>query len=72
MKNEIVPLPHPSRLSKEDKNYLEIIKLHETAFINGEDYYSDPNTGNIVFTALYHLKRGYCCESGCRHCPYVK
>ncbi|MEO0903077.1 MAG: DUF5522 domain-containing protein, partial [Bacteroidota bacterium] len=18
----------------------------------------------------YHLKRGYCCESGCRHCPY--
>ena len=24
----------------------------------------------IVFTAAYHLKRGYCCNSGCRHCPY--
>jgi hypothetical protein len=26
--------------------------------------------GLIVFTAAYHLKRGYCCKSGCRHCPY--
>lgn len=26
--------------------------------------------GLIVFTARYHLKRGYCCKSGCRHCPY--
>jgi uncharacterized protein (TIGR00290 family) len=23
-----------------------------------------------VFTTAYHLRRGYCCESGCRHCPY--
>ncbi|MEM8586251.1 MAG: DUF5522 domain-containing protein [Bacteroidota bacterium] len=21
-------------------------------------------------TAAYHLKRGHCCKSGCRHCPY--
>jgi len=26
--------------------------------------------GLYVFTEEYHLKRGYCCESGCRHCPY--
>jgi hypothetical protein len=26
----------------------------------------------VVFTELYHLKRGHCCESGCRHCPYSK
>ncbi|MCP4975050.1 MAG: hypothetical protein GY931_02725 [Maribacter sp.] len=26
--------------------------------------------GFRVFTEQYHLKRGYCCESGCRHCPY--
>jgi len=25
---------------------------------------------NLVFTAAFHLKRGYCCGSGCRHCPY--
>jgi hypothetical protein len=24
----------------------------------------------MVFTAAYHLKRGSCCKSGCRHCPY--
>lgn len=35
----------------------------------GEDYYVDPN-GLFVFTEKYHLKRGYCCQSGCRHCPY--
>jgi hypothetical protein len=23
-----------------------------------------------VFTASYHLRRGYCCENRCRHCPY--
>jgi Family of unknown function (DUF5522) len=34
----------------------------------GEDYYLE--NGNWVFTAKYLLKRGYCCRSGCRHCPY--
>ena len=24
----------------------------------------------LVFTAAYHLKRGTCCNSNCRHCPY--
>jgi len=26
--------------------------------------------GKVVFTPIYHIKRGYCCGSGCRHCPY--
>ena len=26
--------------------------------------------GLMVFTAACHLRRGYCCASGCRHCPY--
>ena len=30
-------------------------------------YYEGPY---LVFTAAYHLKRGYCCHSDCRHCPY--
>jgi hypothetical protein len=34
-----------------------------------EDYYYSPE-GYIVFTEKYHLKRGFCCQSGCRHCPY--
>lgn len=38
--------------------------------VEGVDYYLEGSC--LVFTALYHLKRGYCCESGCRHCPYVE
>ena len=34
----------------------------------GEDYYVEG--GAMVFTAAYHLKRGYCCDHRCRHCPY--
>jgi hypothetical protein len=30
-------------------------------------YYEGPY---MVFTATYHLRRGYCCNSDCRHCPY--
>jgi Family of unknown function (DUF5522) len=26
--------------------------------------------GRTVFTAAYHLRRGYCCGNQCRHCPY--
>jgi len=33
-----------------------------------EDHYFDGPY--LVFTAAYHLKRGFCCQSGCRHCPY--
>jgi hypothetical protein len=34
-----------------------------------EDYYINAD-GLLVFTAAYHLKRGSCCGSGCKHCPY--
>lgn len=37
--------------------------------LDEEDYYLSPE-GFIVFTKEYHLKRGYCCKSGCKHCPY--
>ncbi|NBP81243.1 hypothetical protein EBU58_11135 [bacterium] len=32
------------------------------------DFYLE--NGLLVFTAAHHLKRCYCCGSGCRHCPY--
>ncbi len=35
-----------------------------------EDFYVDPASGYRVFTEAYHLRRGRCCESGCRHCPF--
>lgn len=37
--------------------------------IEGIDYYREPG-GRLVFTESYHLKRGYCCNGRCRHCPY--
>jgi hypothetical protein len=37
---------------------------------NKLDYYLE--NGFKVFTEEYHLKRGYCCKNGCRHCPYHK
>lgn len=36
---------------------------------DGADHYYTPE-GFLVFTAAYHLKRGYCCKNACRHCPY--
>ena len=36
----------------------------------GLDYYLE--NGLFVFTAAFLRKRGYCCESGCRHCPYAQ
>ncbi|MHB8302740.1 MAG: DUF5522 domain-containing protein [Acidobacteriaceae bacterium] len=35
---------------------------------NDEDCYFDGPY--LVFTAAYHLKRGFCCQSRCRHCPF--
>ena len=32
------------------------------------DYYLE--NGKIVFTPQHHIKRGKCCGSKCRHCPY--
>ena len=26
--------------------------------------------GLMVLTQNYHFMKGYCCENGCRHCPY--
>ncbi len=34
----------------------------------GVHYYIE--NGMWVFTELYHYQRGYCCQSGCRHCIY--
>jgi hypothetical protein len=40
------------------------------SLVEGVDYYMDGS--RFVFTAAYHQKRGYCCNSKCRHCPYAR
>ena len=32
------------------------------------DYYKEED--RVVFTALFHSKRGFCCGNSCRYCPY--
>jgi hypothetical protein len=38
------------------------------SFVEGEDFYREGAL--MVFTERFLLRRGFCCESGCRHCPY--
>ena len=44
--------------------------MPETALVEGVDYVLE--NGVFVLTRAYLLARGYCCESGCRNCPYIK
>ena len=45
----------------------ELVVKHEV--VSPAMTYTD-DSGNVVFTAEYHLKRGSCCTNGCKHCPY--
>jgi hypothetical protein len=45
-------------------------RAHDDAVRRGEDHYTDPETGARVFTELFHRRRGVCCGSLCRHCPF--
>lgn len=37
-------------------------------FVEGIDFYF--HDGLMVLSRCYLLNRGYCCNNGCRHCPY--
>jgi len=36
--------------------------------IEGVDYFTE--NGRIVLSREFLLRRGYCCNSKCRNCPY--
>src|SRR5688500_18495925 len=40
----------------------------EHVLAEGVHYYNE--NGLLVFTEYYHMLRGHCCKSGCRHCVY--
>jgi hypothetical protein len=48
----------------------EVMAAHDAACRRGDDQYVDPLTGLPVFTSDFLARRGTCCGSGCRHCPY--
>lgn len=41
---------------------------NSSGFVEYIDYSIE--NGKYVFSKWYHLKRGSCCDSGCRNCPY--
>lgn len=53
------------RHSDRDQTMTDEPKLVEGR--DGDFYWEGPY---MVFTEKYLRERGYCCKSGCRHCPY--
>lgn len=49
---------------------VECQRLHDAAVAEGKETYIDPATGYMVLTRLAHERRGTCCGSACRHCPF--
>jgi hypothetical protein len=45
-----------------------MVKKKKKEFIENVHYYLEGE--RIVFTEQFHLERGQCCGTGCRHCPY--
>lgn len=37
-------------------------------YVEGVDYTIED--GKFIWTAEFLTKRGFCCEAGCRNCPY--
>lgn len=52
----------------QDRKWIADLGLSKMPELN-IDYYINEDS-NFVFTKWYHLKRGYCCENACKHCPY--
>lgn len=59
-------------MHRED-DWITRLSLNETEFkdkLQLEDFYWNDN--KMIFTEVYHLKRGSCCNNNCLHCPYKK
>jgi len=45
-------------------------KSEPKKFVEGVDYYFE--NGLMVLSERFLKERGYCCDNGCRHCPYKR
>ena len=70
LREDFVTVPLARRYSSRQRSFAEGMARHAAAIAASLPAYTDPVTGNTVFTATFLADRGYCCESGCRHCPY--
>jgi hypothetical protein len=52
------------------KDWVQQLYVQETTKKSPKpDFYKD-DSGNIVMTEYFHMKRGKCCGNNCKHCPY--
>lgn len=65
-----IDVPLPRRYRDGARGFAEGMERHRAAIAAGDPAYRDPVSGLAVFTAQFLADRGYCCDSGCRHCPY--
>jgi hypothetical protein len=68
---DAVERPHPSRFDPASPGHAAAMVAHRAAVAAGQPGYLDPSSGLFVLTAAEHLRRGSCCDRGCRHCPWV-
>jgi len=61
----------PRRLPRQVDVREAIAVRHDDALHRGGATYTDPVSGLSVFTSEFLARRGYCCDSGCRHCPFA-
>jgi Family of unknown function (DUF5522) len=71
LRDHAVETPHPTRLSPLHPRFTEIMACQREAIALRLAAYRDPSSGLAVFTAVFLADRGTCCDSGCRHCPYI-
>jgi hypothetical protein len=72
LRDDGIDVPLPRRYGERHRGYDEGMRRHAAAVGRGAPAYLDPITGLAVFTARFLADRGYCCDSGCRHCPYAQ
>lgn len=65
-----IEVPMERRLPAGTDFHAEVMRRHDMAVRGRRPTYRDPVSGYTVFTARFLADRGYCCRSGCRHCPY--
>ncbi len=56
-------------MSAEGKEIRDMKVLSKSELKEGIHFYYNQQ-GYMVLTETYHQLRGFCCKSGCLHCPY--
>ena len=52
------------------KDWIQELYYHEfqKTKLKSDEFYLEE--GKMVMTEIYHKRRGFCCNNGCRHCAY--